>query len=330
VREAVGLELPLRTFFETRTVAGLAAVADEAGGGGPDLEPDLEPAVPPLVAVRRDGELPLSFSQQRLWLLDQLAPGNPFYNLAGALRLSGRLDVAALERALTEVVRRHEVLRTGFTSVEGRPALRIEPALGCALPGIDLRGLPSGAGQAEARRLAAEEARRPFDLGRPPLLRSALVRLGSDEHVLLITLHHIVSDGWSLNVLGGEMARLYAVFAGGAAGAAGAAGEPSLPPLPALPALPVQYVDFAVWQRSWLRGAALDRQLPTGGSGCRERRRWSFPPTVRVRRCRASAARHAACVGMATSWPACGGSAINPITTVSGRAPLVMAPPNTR
>ncbi len=241
VRAAVGVELPLRTFFDARTVARLAALVERVRGTEPGA------ARPQLMPVPRRGDLPLSFAQQRLWLLDQLAPGNPFYNLASALRLSGRLGAAALGAALAEVVRRHEVLRTGFASVAGRPVQRIGPVSAWELPVIDLGALPAGPREAETRRLAREQARRPFDLSRPPLLRAALLRLERAEHVLLFTFHHIASDGWSMGVLTQEVTQLYAAFA---------EGRPS-----PLPELPVQYADFAVWQRSWLRGEALERQL---------------------------------------------------------------------
>jgi amino acid adenylation domain-containing protein len=241
VRASVGVELPLRTFFEARTVAKLASVVAQLRGT------EKGAARPPLVPVPRQRDLPLSFAQQRLWLLDQLAPGNPFYNLGGALRLIGRLAAAALGAALAEVVRRHEVLRTGFASVEGRPVQRIAPESGWDLPAIDLGALPADRREAEMRRLVTAQARRPFDLGRPPLLRASLLRLGDAEHVLIFALHHIASDGWSMGVLTGEVAQLYAAFA---------SGKPS-----PLPELPVQYADFAVWQRSWLRGEVLESQL---------------------------------------------------------------------
>jgi amino acid adenylation domain-containing protein len=244
VRAAVGVELSLRTFFEARTVAKLAAVVSRLRGGD---KADKNTARPPLVPVSRQRDLPLSFAQQRLWLLDQLAPGNPFYNLGGALRMTGELAVPALGRALAEVVRRHEVLRTGFASVEGRPVQRIVSVLGWELPAIDLGVLPAALREAEMRRLVTAQARLPFDLGRPPLLRAALLRLADAEHVLIFALHHIASDGWSMGVLTGEVAQLYAAFA-------------SRRPSP-LPELPVQYVDFAVWQRSWLRGEVLESQL---------------------------------------------------------------------
>ncbi|HEX4496054.1 MAG TPA: non-ribosomal peptide synthase/polyketide synthase [Thermoanaerobaculia bacterium] len=233
VREALGAELSLRALFEAPTVASLA---ERIAGSGGVLLPPIEPA-------DRTGELPLAFAQERLWFLDQLEPGSPAYNLPGAVRLSGRLEPAALARAFGEVVRRHEALRTRFVMRGQQPAQIVEPAAAVPLPRIDLDGLPKTAREAEAGRLRREEALRPFDLGRAPLLRALLLRLAGGEWVCLLTQHHIVSDGWSVGVLIEEMSVLYAAFL---------AGEPS-----PLADLPVQYGDYAVWQRRWLEGDAL-------------------------------------------------------------------------
>ncbi|HVR96499.1 MAG TPA: amino acid adenylation domain-containing protein, partial [Thermoanaerobaculia bacterium] len=227
VRTALGAELPLRQLFESPTVAGLALAVRESQGGT---------QAPPIVPVSRDGDLPLSFAQQRLWFLDQLEPGSAAYNIPLAVRLSGELSAGALAEVFAGIVRRHEALRTTFTAREGRPVQVIGPPR-VELPVVDL----SHVSEQEALRLAREEARRPFDLQRGPLLRLALLRLGDREHVLLLTLHHIVSDGWSMGVLLREIAALYA----------GAV----------LPELPVQYADFAVWQRRWLEGEVLEAQL---------------------------------------------------------------------
>ncbi|HWM91030.1 MAG TPA: amino acid adenylation domain-containing protein [Thermoanaerobaculia bacterium] len=231
VREAFGVELPVRSLFESPTLGGLAARIEEA------LRAGVAPSIPPLVRVPRDGDLPLSFAQERLWFLDRLVPGSAAYNMPVALRLSGALDPAALERALQEIVRRHETLRTTFPETGGEPRQRVHPFHPFPLPMIDLRGLPEGA----AERLAREEAARPFDLARGPLLRAALLRVDEQEWVALLSMHHIVSDGWSMGVLVRETAALYARRT--------------------LPELPVQYADFAVWQRGWLRGEALERQV---------------------------------------------------------------------
>ena len=243
VRQAFRLELPLRTLFEAPTVAAFAQVIDAARREG-----SARPAPPIEPAACRVGEtLLLSFAQQRLWLLDQLVPGNPFYNVPADLRVNGRLDDHALAAALAEVVRRHDVLRTTFPAVDGRPAQHIAPRLELTLPRLDLRALPAERAAAEAQRLVVEEARRPFDLARGPLLRAALVRITGEDHLLLATLHHIISDGWSSGVLRRELAALYEAFS---------AGRPS-----PLPELPIQYADFAVWQHHWLQGEVLAAQL---------------------------------------------------------------------
>jgi amino acid adenylation domain-containing protein len=240
VQNALGVVVPLRALFEGPTVAELAGRVEEVRRAG-------LPALPPVVPVDRDRPLPLSFAQERLWFLDQLERGSASYNLPAALRLAGALDEAALERALGEIVRRHEVLRTVFHEVDGGAVQVVAPFAGFALPVDDLSGLSETAREAEVRRRAREDAARPFDLAEGPLFRAALLRLADEEHVLLVCLHHIVFDGWSSGVLFRELGALYAAFA---------RGEPA-----PLPPLPVQYADFAVWQREQLAGEALDRQL---------------------------------------------------------------------
>jgi amino acid adenylation domain-containing protein len=204
---------------------------------------------PKRVISRRENldKYPLSFAQQRLWFLDQLEPDSVVYNIPTAFRLTGLLDVAALEKSLNNIVQRHEALRTIFSVVEGQPVQIIAPTLTLPLPVIDLRNLPEAERDAEAQRLAIEEARRPFDLGRGSLLRATLLRLEDEEHVLLLTMHHIVSDGWSMGVFFQELSALYKALS---------TGKPA-----SLPELPIQYVDFAVWQRGWLQGETLETQL---------------------------------------------------------------------
>ncbi|NLG50391.1 MAG: non-ribosomal peptide synthetase, partial [Chloroflexi bacterium] len=190
---------------------------------------------------------PASYAQQRLWFLDQFEPGSPFYNIPAAVRLSGRLDVAALERTFAEIVRRHETLRTTFDTVEGQPVQVIALEAPFSMPLTDLSHLPAEEREAEALRLAAEEARRPFDLTRGPLLRVQLLRLAEQEHIVLLTMHHIISDGWSIGVLVRELGAIYPMFA---------VGRPS-----PLPELPIQYADYAAWQQEWLTGDILKEQL---------------------------------------------------------------------
>jgi hypothetical protein len=205
---------------------------------------------PGLEIGRQDGErlsFPLSFAQQRLWFSDQLEPGNPAYNLPAAFRLVGHLDIAALEQALTEITRRHETLRTTFVIANGQPMQTISPAETVSLPIIDLSGMVEAARDAEVRRWATMEAQHRYDLSSGPLLRVNLLRLGEDDHVLLFTMHHIISDGWSIGVIVRELTALYEAYRNG---------QPS-----SLPELAIQYADYAVWQRQWLQGAVLEKQL---------------------------------------------------------------------
>jgi hypothetical protein len=191
--------------------------------------------------------LPLSFHQQRLWFLDQLDPGSPLYNIPVAILLTGPLSVKALEQSLNQIRQRHEVLQTRFTTVEGHPVQERVSDLTLKLPVIDLRELPESERQQAVQRLAKEEARRSFDLSQGPLLRVKLLHLGEAEHVMLFTMHHIVSDGWSRGVIIQELAALYEAVC---------SGKPS-----SLSELPIQYADFAAWQREWLQGEVLESQL---------------------------------------------------------------------
>ncbi len=190
---------------------------------------------------------PLSFGQERLWFLDQLEPGNPVYNRPAAVRLTGPLDVRTLERSLSKIVERHEALRTIFPSAKGRPVQLVAPPRPPDLPVVDLGGLPEGEREERARHLAKEDARRPFNLARGPLLRAGLLQVGAEEHVLLLTAHHMAFDGWSMGVLIRELAVLYEAFVA----------QKSSP----LMELPIQYADFARWQRERLRGEVLEAQL---------------------------------------------------------------------
>ncbi|HEX6903706.1 MAG TPA: non-ribosomal peptide synthase/polyketide synthase [Thermoanaerobaculia bacterium] len=238
VREALEIELPLRKLFEAPTVAALALEIEGLRRGV---------QAPPIRRVPRDGDLPLSFAQERLWFLDQLQPGSAAYNVPVAVRLEGGLDAEALEATLREIVRRHEALRTSFALRSGRPVQVVASETALFLPVVDLTGLEPEAREAGLRTLAASETLRPFDLRRSPLLRALLIRLAGEDHALVLTLHHIASDGWSTGVLIREMLALYQAFSQGL-------------PSP-LPELPVQYADFAVWQREWLRGEVLEGQL---------------------------------------------------------------------
>ncbi|HLX09057.1 MAG TPA: amino acid adenylation domain-containing protein [Thermoanaerobaculia bacterium] len=271
VQAAFGVELPLRKLFEAPTVAALArsieALRPAAGASLPlpsAMATDLLAALPapdaPLAPEPRDQDLPLSFAQQRLWVLDQLELAGTAYNLTVSLGLRGALSVRALAAAMVGLVARHESLRTSFPKVAGQPVQRI--AAVAARPGFpplpslpplpplpiaDLRGLPSAARQAEMLRVTADLANRPFDLGSGPLLRTVLVALAPAEHVIGLTVHHIVADGWAMQVLVRDVVALFR---------AAVAGSPA-----ELPALPVQYADFAIWQRRRLAGERLEAQL---------------------------------------------------------------------
>ena len=241
VRAAFSVEVPLRQLFEQPTVGGLGLAVEEAVRGGAGV------SAPPLVAVSRAEHLPLSFAQQRLWFIDQMLPGSIMYNLPLAVRLTGKLAFRALEETLSEIVRRHEVLRTTFRAVDGQPVQVIHPSQRVPVALIDLLGLSEAAQQEESERLLAADARRPFDMAAGPLLRVTLLRLSAKEHVVLFTMHHIVSDGWSMSVFVKEVAALYEAYL-----------EGKVSPLPELS---VQYADYAVWQREWLQGEVLAGQV---------------------------------------------------------------------
>jgi amino acid adenylation domain-containing protein len=238
VRDRWRVEVPIRDFFAAPRVGALAdripAAADRPAAGAP-----------PLVPVARTGPVPASAAQARLWFIDRMHPGLATYNIPESLHLSGPLDVAVLERALTDAVRRHEALRTTLAAGEDGPVQVIHPPYAVALPVTDLRGAADP--EAEARRLARAEASRPFDLEAGPLFRVALLRTADQEHRLLLTMHHAVGDGWSTGVLLSELSALYAAFVEGRT-------SPLADP-------PVQYADYAAWQRAWMRGEAEAAQL---------------------------------------------------------------------
>ncbi|HKH43314.1 MAG TPA: amino acid adenylation domain-containing protein, partial [Thermoanaerobaculia bacterium] len=244
LREAFGVEIPLHDLFEAPVLADLAARVEAAQRTG------AVPPAPPLLPVPRERRLPLSFAQQRLWFIDRVQPGSPLYNVPAALRVEGPLDAAVLARCLGEIVRRHEALRTVFIASQGTPVQVVQPPAPVALPVVDLSALAPYRRQTQALALAGEEAARPFDLGRGPLVRCLLVRLAERDHAVVLTLHHIASDGWSMGILVREIATLYPALS------ENTAGRPS-----PLPELPVQYVDFSVWQRSWLRGEVLEHEI---------------------------------------------------------------------
>ncbi|MEA5505979.1 amino acid adenylation domain-containing protein [Halotia wernerae UHCC 0503] len=242
VRKAFGLEIPLRDLFASPTVAELAKHIEML------IKAKLESnSVPSLEPVDRNQELPLSFSQQRLWFLHQLDPDSTAYNGSDLVQLQGTLNVAALEESINEIVRRHEVLRTCFAIVEGRPIQKIISELRIPVPIVDLQHLQIIEIEQEVQRLEAENAQQPFDLSQVPLLRLVLLRLTQEEHILLVTMHHIISDAWSAGVFISEVSALYEAFV---------TGKPSL-----LPQLLIQYADYAVWLQKYLQEERLSTQL---------------------------------------------------------------------
>src|SRR6185369_11941392 len=190
---------------------------------------------------------PCSFGQRRLWLIDQIEPGSGAYNIPCAVKLKGRLDVDALRRSLNEIVRRHEVLRTSFTTVDGEPCQQVHETTDLQITSIDLMQAGEYQRQMRVHEIVEEETRRGFDLSTGPLIRVKLIKLDDYEHVLTLVMHHIISDGWSIEIIVKEITQLYFAFA---------AGEQS-----PLPELPIQYADYAVWQRDWLQGEVLESRL---------------------------------------------------------------------
>ncbi|HYH99199.1 non-ribosomal peptide synthetase, partial [Hyalangium sp.] len=239
IRQHFQVDVSLRSFFSHPTLAGLAAQLSQAQGG--------EQATPSIISASRGAVVPLSFAQERLWFLQQLAPASAAYNCPAFFRVHGPLDADALEKSLEVLVSRHESLRTRFSELDGQPMQVIAARLPLHLERVELRALPPEEQQQEVHRRAEADARHPFDLHRAPLLRASLLALGEDEHVLLLNLHHSVTDGWSMDVLYTELEALYGALA---------RGQP-----PALPALALQYADYAVWQRQWAETPALEEQL---------------------------------------------------------------------
>ncbi len=241
LRAAFRMALPLRKLFELPSASGLGGfIRRERTADGGLL-------APPITRAAMQGPAPLSYSQWRLWFLDQLVPNNPVYNVSVALRLNGPLNAGALERSINEVVRRHEILRTTFAKVNGDPVQVVAPELRVPLDLTDLATYPEAKRLERALEIAAEEARRPFNLSRGPLLRTGLVRLGEDDNLLLLTIHHIISDDWSVGIFDKEISALYRAYS---------ESKPS-----PLPDLPVQYSDFARWQREWLTGEVLNAEV---------------------------------------------------------------------
>ncbi|GHO70196.1 hypothetical protein KSC_090880 [Ktedonobacter sp. SOSP1-52] len=241
MQQAFQVEIPVRQLFESPTIAELAQVLEQQ-------QPSSD-TPPPLQRVARDQKIPLSFAQQRLWFLNQLEPDSSFYNMPAALRLEGPLSVDALKHSWKEIIQRHEVLRTTFGISDGEAVQRIVPEWEEQeiFSLLDLSQWPEEEREQEARRWNKQEALQIFDLTRGPLVRMRVLKLGADNHLLLITMHHIISDGWSLGIFIEELTTLYNALV---------QGKPV-----ALPPLPIQYADFAVWQNEWLKGDLLEKEL---------------------------------------------------------------------
>jgi amino acid adenylation domain-containing protein len=241
IKETFRVELPLRAVFELSTVAEMAGQIEAGMNHGDRLR------MQPINRADREGDLPLSYAQQRLWFLTQLNPSSAFYNIPVAIKLSGHLKVEALKKAIDELVNRHEALRTVFINQQGRPFQVIKEPEPTALMMEDLSRLSQDRQRAEVERRMREEANEPFDLSQGPLVRGRLLRLSEEEHVLMFTVHHIVSDGWSAGVMIREVGTLYEAYSEGRESP--------------LPELKIQYADYAVWQREWLQGDVLQAQM---------------------------------------------------------------------
>jgi amino acid adenylation domain-containing protein len=241
LRSSLGMDLPVRQIFETPTPAGLAASLKQV------VRQEAQQPEANLQVRNGNRQLPLSFAQQRLWFLQQFAEDQALYNITTVVRLHGQLDVQALQQAIEEIVRRHQVLRTSYSNVDGGPVQVVHETAEVVLPVLDLTEFSQQEKKQREQQRIAEEGRKGFDLTGSPLLRTVLVRTGEQEHVLVLTMHHIVSDGWSQQVFTSELAELYRACLNGRK--------------PQLPELPMQYADYALWQREWLQGEALQKQL---------------------------------------------------------------------
>ncbi|MEH2032602.1 MAG: non-ribosomal peptide synthase/polyketide synthase [Nostoc sp.] len=248
IRNIFKVELALRELFATPTVAELAHLIEQL------QQQSFKLHAPPILPRAENAQLPLSFAQQRLWFLDQLQPQSAFYNIPIALRLAGTLNTAALEQSLAEIIHRHEALRTNFIAVDGQPTQIIQTQTNWAVSVVDLQHLSTAEQEIASQQLAQQQAIEPFELTTQALVRATLVVLSQAEHVLLVCMHHIVSDGWSINVLLSELAVLYNAYSQGELSLEDATRTPLAPLL-------IQYPDFALWQREWLQGDVLQSQL---------------------------------------------------------------------
>jgi non-ribosomal peptide synthetase component F len=243
IRDYLKIELPVRSLFESPTLEEFSQLIQEQISQGQN---ELT-SIATITRVPRDGELPLSFSQQRMWFFEQLSSGTSAFNIALGVRFKGALNVAALEQTFSEIIRRHEGLRTVFPESNGRPVQVIQPPARFKLPMTDLSALPVEEGESQAARMAQEETVRRFDLTQGPLVRPTLLRMNDREHIIICTMNHMIGDGQSLEVIIAEMSQLYSTFTHGQSSS--------------LPEMSVQYVDYAAWQRQWLQGEELEKRL---------------------------------------------------------------------
>ncbi|MCF2150416.1 Non-ribosomal peptide synthetase [Desmonostoc muscorum LEGE 12446] len=241
VRTSLKVELPLRSLFAAPTIAQLSQNIQQL------QQQDLELSAPPILPRIENAELPLSYAQQRLWFLDQFEPNSAFYNIPAALRLVGTLSFAALEQSLKEIIQRHETLRTNFITIDGKATQVIQTQTNWTVTVVDFKDLSTSSSEIALQELGRQQALQPFDLASDVLIRATLVVLSETEHVLIVCMHHVVSDGWSIGVFVQELTALYNAYS---------IGQPCL-----LPPLPIQYADFAIWQRGWLQGEVLQKQL---------------------------------------------------------------------
>ncbi|MEA5623266.1 non-ribosomal peptide synthetase, partial [Nostoc sp. UHCC 0251] len=241
IRNIFKVELPLRELFAAATLAELAREIEQL------QQQDLELSAPPILPRAENVQLALSYAQQRLWFLDQFEPNSPFYNMSIALRLAGTVEVAALEQSFQEIIHRHEALRTNFITVDGQATQIIQTETNWTVSVVDLKHLSTTEQKIASQQLVQQQAIQPFELATQALVRATLVVLSETEHILLMCIHHIVSDGWSIGLFLQELAALYNAYS---------QGQPSL-----LAPLPIQYADFALWQRQWLQGEVLQSQL---------------------------------------------------------------------
>jgi amino acid adenylation domain-containing protein/FkbM family methyltransferase len=269
IRDVLGVDVQLRTLFDHPTIAGLGEVVD---GLACHAQPGV--SLPRIEPRRRSGPTVLSFAQEQIWLLDQLVPDSPAYNIVDVIVIRGGYDAPAMKRALEELLRRHDVLRTAFPHNDGQVNPVVLPRIDVVLPELDLRALPAQQREREWTRLVREEGRKHFDLSRAPLLRAAVVHASAREHKLLLTIHHIVADEWSMELIQQEVSQLYEAFSGAR---------------PCTRAdLPIQYADYAGWQRDWLQGEVLERQIAYWTNELREPPQLLALPTDKPRPPRAT------------------------------------------